>query len=354
MKTKFLLLTGVAALLSACGEKYTITANCDESDNGTQAYLYDLMTGNAIDSTVVTNGNIVFNGNLDGDAKLCRISFASGYSDIFVLEGGNIVFEGKEATGTPQNDSIKNFINACINSRTQHVEAYKALDRNAADYNEQVEAISNAMRDDIGKICTGYIEAMPGSRVATYCLINWLPLLAFEEELLEKAVAYASETDLQYPDIQKYIEINNARKATAKGQMFTDFTIEHGNLDSTAVSLSDYVGKGKYILVDFWASWCGPCRAEIPNVKEVYNRHHGDRFDIVSVAVWDRRAASLKAIEELTLPWNQIVDAGDIPTKLYGIPGIPELILFAPDGTIAARGLRGDVLKQTIADALAQ
>ena len=68
MKTKFLLLAGVAALLSACGEKYTITANCDENDNGTQAYLYDLMTGDAIDSTVITDGNIVFKGCIDGDA----------------------------------------------------------------------------------------------------------------------------------------------------------------------------------------------------------------------------------------------------------------------------------------------
>jgi thiol-disulfide isomerase/thioredoxin len=140
---------------------------------------------------------------------------------------------------------------------------------------------------------------------------------------------------------------------TAVGRIFTDFTIENGNLDNTPAKFSDYIGKGKYILVDFWASWCGPCRKEIPNLKKVYEKYKGDKFDILGVAVWDKRDATLKAIEEEGMKWNQIIDAQTVPTEIYGIQGIPHIVLFAPDGTIVERNLRGDGIGKKIAEVLA-
>ena len=131
---------------------------------------------------------------------------------------------------------------------------------------------------------------------------------------------------------------------------FIDFTVEQP--DGTKVSLSDYVGRGKYILVDFWASWCGPCRREIPNIKNVYNQFHGEMFDIVSVAVWDKPEDSLQAIQEEGLVWNQIINAGRVPTDLYGIEGIPHLILFGPDGSVVADDIRGPEIGAAVAKAL--
>lgn len=143
-----------------------------------------------------------------------------------------------------------------------------------------------------------------------------------------------------------------AKEKTAVGQMFTDFEITQP--DGTVKKLSDYVGKGKYILADFWASWCGPCRAEIPNIKNVYAKYHGDKFDIVSIAVWDKVEDTMKALEEEGLEWNQIIDCQRVPTDLYGIDGIPEIILFGPDGTILKRGseLRGAKMEPAIAEYL--
>ncbi len=140
-----------------------------------------------------------------------------------------------------------------------------------------------------------------------------------------------------------------AKEKTAVGQKFTDFEITQP--DGTVKKLSDYVGKGKYILADFWASWCGPCRAEIPNIKKVYAKYHGDKFDIVSIAVWDKVEDTMKALEEEGLEWNQIIDCQQVPTDLYGIDGIPEIILFGPDGTILKRGseLRGTKMDPAIA-----
>jgi thiol-disulfide isomerase/thioredoxin len=140
--------------------------------------------------------------------------------------------------------------------------------------------------------------------------------------------------------------------ATGVGKIFTDYTVQGGNPDGTDVKLSDYVGKGKYILLDHWASWCGPCKAEMPYLKKTYEAFHGDRFDIVGVAVSDKRADTEKAILDWDLPWNQILDAQRLPIELYGVNAIPHLILFAPDGKILARGLRGEEIYAAVEEAL--
>lgn len=153
----------------------------------------------------------------------------------------------------------------------------------------------------------------------------------------------------QHKAVASMLESLDTKEATAAGKMFTDFEVVQP--DGSVKKLSDYVGKGKYILADFWASWCGPCRREIPNVKNVYEKFHGDKFDVVSIAVWDKLEDSMKAIEEEGLVWNQILDGQRIPTDAYGIEGIPEIILFGPDGTILMRGegLRGANMEPVIA-----
>lgn len=138
-----------------------------------------------------------------------------------------------------------------------------------------------------------------------------------------------------------------SRSKTAEGMMFTDFEVEE--TPAKFVKFSDYIGKGKYVLVDFWASWCGPCRAEIPNIKDVYVKFHGENFDVLSVAVWDEVDDTIEAAKELGIEWNQIINAQKIPTDIYGIEGIPHIILFGPDGTILKRGLRGPAIGEEVA-----
>ena len=112
------------------------------------------------------------------------------------------------------------------------------------------------------------------------------------------------------------------------------------------------MGNGKYVLVDFWASWCGPCKEEMPTLKKVYETYAGDRFDMLSIAVADELEDTLKAAEEIGIPWNQIVNAQRVPLEIYGIDAIPHVILFGPDGTILRRGLRGSAIGEAVAEAL--
>ena len=100
--------------------------------------------------------------------------------------------------------------------------------------------------------------------------------------------------------------------------------------------------------MDFWASWCGPCIREIPNIKAVYEKYAGDQFDILSVAVWDDPEETVKAANSLELKWNQIINTQQTATDIYGIDGIPHIILFGPDGTIIKRDLRGENIEAEV------
>jgi thiol-disulfide isomerase/thioredoxin len=141
---------------------------------------------------------------------------------------------------------------------------------------------------------------------------------------------------------------------TGEGQPFVDFTVveEPAAPEASTVKFSDYVGNGKFVLVDFWASWCGPCREEMPNLKNVYETYAGPDFDMLSVAVADELSETRKAAEELGITWNQIVNAQQIPLEIYGIDAIPHVILFGPDGTILKRNLRGAAIGEAVKEAL--
>lgn len=127
---------------------------------------------------------------------------------------------------------------------------------------------------------------------------------------------------------------------TQAGSMFVDF--EAQDIEGEAIKFSDYVGKGNYVLVDFWASWCGPCIREMPYIRENYDKYKDQGLVVLGVNVWDKKDAFLEAVEKENMTWS-IMYASDNndATTFYGISGIPTLILFAPDGTIVDRGIRG-------------
>lgn len=196
------------------------------------------------------------------------------------------------------------------------------------------------------------IRKYPSGTLAVTVLQNVANVM--EENQLAEALGMLEGAALEDDYVKSLVALNDAKQATAEGKMFTDFTVVQDPADSlgSKVSLSDFVGKGKYVLVDFWASWCGPCKAEIPNIAAVYEKYKGEDFDVLSIAVWDDPADTKVSAKEHGVVWNQIINAQQVPTDLYGIEGIPHIILFGPDGTILKRNLRGEDIESAVAEAL--
>ena len=186
--------------------------------------------------------------------------------------------------------------------------------------------------------------------VAVQALMNLRGLI--EDDQVDEIIAGMSDEIRQNEQVVYLKNGLDARKATAEGSMFQDFTVEHvygydRSVDpqplKKEVKFSDYVGKGTYVLVDFWSPWCGPCRREIPNIQTVYEQYKDKGLEVLSLAVWERKPQShtIETAAELGMDWLHINNCGQVPTDIYGVEGIPHLMLIGPDGTILKRGFHG-------------
>lgn len=165
---------------------------------------------------------------------------------------------------------------------------------------------------------------------------------------LEPLLKKAGDALMALPVMQKALRNLDNLKKTLPGNSYVD--IEGIDASGDSVRLSEYVAQGQYVLLDFWASWCGPCRKELKNLKKVYEKYRGKGLAIIGVSVWDELEEHRKAVAAEGISWPQIFTAKDSDaTEKYGIMGIPQIMLVGPDGVIVARDLRDAAIEEIIA-----
>ena len=352
-----------AALLAACSgnQGYTVTGTVDGAADGEGVYLQQTQGRQwvKLDSAVIKNGQFTLEGRQD-TAKVCYLTYKGqseeGRGMDFFLENGEIKVQlaedSKSATGTPNNDIYQAIRQQLTELNKQASAIYEAMgDSTLTDEQREAKVKDlDALEAQMAEATTNGISQNITNAVGIYLLKNNYYSMSVEE--LEPIVAQipAALTDEGIASIKDKVE---KLKATAVGQKFTDFEMQ--TPDGKAVKLSDYVGKGKVVLVDFWASWCGPCRREMPNLVEAYKKYRNKGFEIVGVSL-DRDAEAWKnGIEKLDITWPQMSDLKywDCEgAKLYAVSSIPHTVLIDGEGIILARGLHGEELQEQIAEAL--
>ena len=173
----------------------------------------------------------------------------------------------------------------------------------------------------------------------------------FDENDLEPVVNNFDESIKGSTYVEGLVERLETLKRVAVGQPAIDFTMD--DMDGEPVALSSLFGN--YLLVDFWASWCGPCRQENPNVVEAYNKFHDKGFDVLGVSFDKTKDKWIEAVENDGLTWHHVSDLqywGNAAGKLYGINSIPANVLLDPEGKIIAKNLRGEDLQNKLAELL--
>ena len=311
---KLLFFMAAVALLASCGDsnKYSVTMTLPSTDlAGSTAYLIDIDSEDTVATATVADSVVKFEGTTD-KAFLAGVKVGFG-SAMIVVEPGEINVDATgKAAGTELNKSLEALVDSLQSAQSQ---------------------------EDLAAILKSAYETNKDNPIGIFAFLNYVQvaeigLADVEAELAGAPVIAVSK------QMTKMLESLRSVENTTEGKMFTDFTVTGD--DGKEQHLSDYVGKGDYVLADFWASWCGPCRMELPNIKKIYDKYNGKGLTVIGIAVWDKPEDTRKAIEEEQIPWPQILNAGHVPTDIYGIQGIPHIILFGPDGTIIARNLRGD------------
>jgi len=164
---------------------------------------------------------------------------------------------------------------------------------------------------------------------------------------------YGTNADKILDGIAKRAASQKIQDGLSIGSVFPDFS--ESDLNGKPLSIASR--KGKVVLVDFWATWCGPCRGELPNVIETYKKHHGQGFEIIGVSLDSEREkldSFLKQEDGMT--WPQYFDGQGWANKLavkYGVEAIPFAVLIGPDGKIIGKELRGEQLEDAVAKAVA-
>ena len=349
-----------ALTMVACQNKnaYTISGTFENAGEGDSVSLQLVEGRKLVDlqKVPVVNGKFEFKGVADS-VQIAAVTMGDAFCQFF-LEPGQIKVDLKlgqmsYALGTPNNNAYESF----MSDMKALEEEYAEIARSAQN-SELTEAQRAEVKAQMSSFEEKYYQAIKnsiadnvGNDFGLYNLTNSYYYYAPEElaPVLEGYIA-AFPNNARLQQLKKH---NDLSLETSVGKQFKDF--EMADVDGNMHKISEYVSANKVTLIDFWASWCGPCRAEMPAVKAAYEAYKGKGFGIVGVSLDNNKDAWTASIKNLGMEWAQISDLKGWNcegAKLYGVNSIPATVLVAQDGTILARNLRGEAIQEKLAELL--
>jgi thiol-disulfide isomerase/thioredoxin len=361
MKIRSILFATLAvAVMASCGGKVSDVTKISGTVVPEGITEVNVVVGELVDTLVpVVDGKFAI--DVPADVTVIGTVSAANYGTSFISDGTPLTVvldEETKITSAYPEISVNEKLVAFNEASKAYVEKYRSTQQEIRDAEDKTE---QEKEQALNEFYEGFFAEYKDFNVKTYTenTDNFVALYALQSLIGEfEDSKLDSLLNLLAPELQEHKFVQGMQKAikarinTAEGKPFIDFTVNSvvGMTRSVPpqpkyadVKFSDYVGKGKYILVDFWAPWCGPCKREIPNLKAVYDKYAGKNFDILSIAVWERQPVqvTIDTAAELGMNWSHINNAGSVPTEIYGVEGIPHLMLIGPDGTILKRGFHG-------------
>ncbi len=362
------ILLAIALFAFACGNSgeqpaekpsFTINANIENLAHQ-KAYLAQYQSGEFVksDSANIENGMFSFKGSVEfpnvqyvlfNDSKDRIVVFLEN-SEISIT-GVDLQKENLKIEGSALNTQLESFISDVQAYETKLksiVDEYYAAEESGDE--ELLKSIDQKYleQDSLRRgFVEGYIDSNLNSVIAPYLALRY----KMEDDLNElEELCNSFSPEIKNSEYVKLIEERIAlKKGTEVGQPAPLFSMN--DKDGNSVALESF--KGKYVLIDFWASWCAPCRAENPNVVAAYNKYHDKGFEIFGVSFDENKEKWLKAIEADNLTWTHVSDLkgwGNAAGALYGVRGIPFSVLLDKNGVIVAKNLRGEELHNKLAE----
>jgi len=359
---KKLILFCLAALVTAycfgADVKYVVKGS--GAKDGTVVYLVDKITSEPINRAVVSRGTFQMKGKAPQDAFLAVQADGSGWQCLFFNDGKpvQVNLADSTVTGSPLNTHLTE----CDKKTSKAAAKYEALAEEIAKLprEKQMSKIMPLMAAT-RELVEGYLNVIDENmdNLIPVAFVEEIPALVNQakfDELLASGKPFAKHPYVL--EVKRRMEEEATRKLAAEekkqaviGKKFLD--LEMADPQGKVHKLSEYVGKGNWVLVDFWASWCAPCKAEMPTVTAAYKQYHAKGFDIVGLSFDRDKDPWVKAITDWDMPWIHLSDLKywkSVAVDVYSVNAIPDNLLIDPRGTVVARGLRGAALQQKLAE----